>query len=398
MTKKIKIAFLNDTMGPYHYARLEASNISSDCTFIEFSNEDHTNYWDTSKEKVPNKITLFDDKPITQKSKKEIKKRLFSVLNNITPDVVLISGWDAIASLLGVSWSIANNIPIIILSESQSHDFKRLKIKEFAKRYLLKLFDSAFVGGINQMQYLEDLGFNKEKIFPGCDLVDNEYFIKNSKLSKESKSLLRKNLNLPEKFLFTSCRFIEKKNLKFLLEVFKQFNDIDSSWNLVIAGDGPLKDELTEMASNLNIDDKVFYPGYIQYNQIPIFYGLSSCFVLPSTTEQWGLVVNESLSCSKPVLVSKMCGSAPNLVEGRDVGFTFDPYNKDDLLDKLKRITVKENLIKFSENAPKVMEEFDKYHYSSNLNKAAEAAIKFHNKKTNFLSITILNLLIAYSK
>ena len=82
--------------------------------------------------------------------------------------------------------------------------------------------------------------------------------------------------------------------------------------------------------------------------------------------------------------------------------------NKKQIIDKklflnlkniLNKIIInKENLIKFSENAPKVMEEFDKYHYSSNLNKAAEAAMKFHNKKTNFLSMTILNLLIAYSK
>ena len=50
------------------------------------------------------------------------------------------------------------------------------------------------------------------------------------------------------------------------------------------------------------------------------FEGRFSCFVLPSITEQWGLVVNESLASGKPVIVSNRCGSAPNLVEDKDVG------------------------------------------------------------------------------
>tara|TARA_B100000767_G_scaffold274997_1_gene309955 strand:+ start:2135 stop:3331 length:1197 start_codon:yes stop_codon:yes gene_type:complete len=398
MTKKIKIAFLNDTMGPYHYARLEASNILSDCTFVEFSNVDHTNYWNTSKEKIPKKVTLFDDKPITQKSKKEIKQRLYLVLNDINPDVVLISGWDAVTSLLGVLWSKDNNIPIIILSESQSHDFKRSKIKEYIKKSLLKLFDSAFVGGKNQIEYLSNLGFEEARTFPGCDLVDNDYFKKNSNISNELRQNYLIELNLPQKFFFTSCRFIEKKNLKFLISAFKDFHRDNKSWNLVIAGEGPLSDDLKNLTSQLKISDQVFFPGYIQYDQIPILYGLSSCFVLPSTTEQWGLVVNESLACGKPVLVSNRCGSAPNLVKDKKVGYLFDPFNKKDLVEKMKSISENDNLKIFSQNASKVMNEFDKNHYSFNLNKAAVTAIDSYKVRKNFLSMFFLKFLILFSK
>ena len=396
--KKIKIAFLNDTMGPYHYARLEASNILSDCTFVEFSSIDHTNYWDTSKEKIAKKVTLFDDKPITQKSKKQIKKRLYSVLNDIKPDVVLISGWDAVTSLIGVLWSKNNNTPIIILSESQSHDFKRSKIKEHIKKSLLKLFDSAFVGGKNQIQYLSNLGFEEAKTFPGCDLVDNDYFKKNSFIADDLRQNYLTELNLPQKFFFTSCRFIEKKNLKFLISAFKDFYKDNKSWNLVIAGDGPLRDDLKNITSELEISDQVFFPGYVQYDQIPILYGLSSCFVLPSTTEQWGLVVNESLACGKPVLVSNRCGSAPNLVEGKKVGYLFDPFNKEDLVEKMKLIADDGNLKIFSQNALKVIDEFDKNHYSFNLNKAAVSAIETYTVRKNFLSMLFLKSLILFSK
>ena len=133
MSNKVKIAFLNDTMGPYHYARLDASNLLSDCTFIEFSNQDHTNYWKTSDEKTLKKITLFKEKPITEQNKIDISYRLNEVLATIDPDVVLISGWDATASLIGLRWCLNKNIPTIILSESQHHDFKELGLKNLLK-------------------------------------------------------------------------------------------------------------------------------------------------------------------------------------------------------------------------------------------------------------------------
>jgi glycosyltransferase involved in cell wall biosynthesis len=44
-----------------------------------------------------------------------------------------------------------------------------------------------------------------------------------------------------------------------------------------------------------------------------------------STTEQWGLVVNEAMAAGLPVLVSDRCGCAPDLVEVGVNGFTFDP-------------------------------------------------------------------------
>lgn len=399
MSNKVKIGFLNDTMGPYHYSRLDAANLLSDCTFIEFSNQDHTNYWKTTDEKTLKKITLFKEKPITEQNKIDISNRLNQVLTTIDPDVVLISGWDATASLIGLRWCLNNNIPTIILSESQHHDFKRTWLKEFIKKFILKLFDSAFVGGKNQIKYLSILKFPSENIYTGCDLVDNSYFKKNSFIPEEDKESLLIEKGLPKKFFFTSCRFVEKKNLIFLIETFKEFSKNNPSWSLVIAGDGPLKNQLLNTVKTLKLEDKVFFPGYVQYDEMPLFYGLSSCFILPSTTEQWGLVVNESLSCGKPVLVSERCGSAPNLVENKDVGYTFNPYDSSDLLRKMELIISEKNLKLFSANASNVMNTYDKNNYSLNLNNAAKRAIKVHKSKhKNFISILFLKVLIFLSK
>ena len=72
-------------------------------------------------------------------------------------------------------------------------------------------------------------------------------------------------------------------------------------------------------------------PGFKQYDELPIYYGLAGAFIHASTTEQWGLVVNEAMAAGLPVIVSERCGCAPDLVENGRNGFTFDPYDVDAL-------------------------------------------------------------------
>ena len=167
---------------------------------------------------------------------------------------------------------------------------------------------------------------------------------------------------------------------------------------MVIAGDGPLKEDLESFLDEHDLNDRVFLPGYIQYDEIPIFYGLSSCFILPSITEQWGLVINESLASGKPVLVSDKCGCAPNLVQNQEVGFIFNPMDEDDLLSKMNFITEEDTYKLFCNNTKNVMRKFDKNHYSKNLNMSAKKAKLSYKRYNNPISLIILNLLIFFSK
>jgi glycosyltransferase involved in cell wall biosynthesis len=96
-------------------------------------------------------------------------------------------------------------------------------------------------------------------------------------------------------------------------------------WFLVLLGDGPLRGELEGRISELGIRNSVLLPGFKQYSDLPTYYGLAGAFVHVSTTEQWGLVVNEAMASGLPVLVSNRCGCATDLVEVGRNGFTFDP-------------------------------------------------------------------------
>src|SRR5205823_7578307 len=104
-------------------------------------------------------------------------------------------------------------------------------------------------------------------------------------------------------------------------------------WDVVLLGDGPLREALNSQLSTLNLHPHVQLPGFKQYNELPVYYALAKAFVHASTTEQWGLVVNEAIASGLPVIVSERCGCAPELV--RDNGFTFDPTDEHVLASQL---------------------------------------------------------------
>ena len=393
-----KLAYLNDTMGPYHYARLEAANKFLKCIFIEFSSRDHTNLWEGKKTKYSDKVILFKDKPITEQNYSDIKSRLYNELDIIKPDVVLVFGWDSICSLLAIIWCLNENVPIIMLSESQEIDFKRNAMNEYVKSKLLKLIDSAFVGGLNQEKYLVKLGFDSSKIFKGCDIVDNSYFTKKSfNIRKKAKYYIDK-CKLPDKYFFVVCRLVKKKNINTLIKTFKLFLDQGFEWSLVIAGEGPEKEILENLAIKLKIAHKVKFLGYVEYDQIPIYYALSKCFVLPSITEQWGLVVNEALASGTPVIVSNRCGSSVELVKGNNVGFTFDPYFENDLLEKMIEMTDESVRDTFSLNTSDIIKRYNDNHFGTGLKQAFDSAIINYNKNKSVFSKILLRILIIIKR
>jgi glycosyltransferase involved in cell wall biosynthesis len=57
--------------------------------------------------------------------------------------------------------------------------------------------------------------------------------------------------------------------------------------------------------------------------------------VLPSTSEPWGLVVNEALSYGCPVVVSNVCGCVPELVIDNVTGFQYQVGNVDQLAHRM---------------------------------------------------------------
>jgi glycosyltransferase involved in cell wall biosynthesis len=260
-------------------------------------------------------------------------------LRALRPDAVAICGYREASALAALAWAKTRGKIAVLMSESSYDDKPRRRLGEWGKRLLVRHFDAALVGGRKQQAYAAGLGIPEERIFLGYDVVDNPYFAAGALAARRRATEHRRRLGLVAPFFLTVCRFIPKKNLGMLLEAYRRYRGLAGAgaWDLVLCGSGPLEESLAGQAREIG---GVHFPGFQQLEALPIFYGLASVFILASSHfEQWGLVVNEAMASGLPVLVSRACGCAPELVRQGLNGFTFDPGDPEGLARLLLRMS-----------------------------------------------------------
>src|SRR5881398_976071 len=342
MERKPAVAVVFHHIGPYHHTRLNAAADRLTVTGIEWSAKAYDAWGAADSRARYHKVSLFREATEKHPGKAELQRAFRSALNQANPDVVAVNGWNNFGSLIAANCCMRRGIPMVVMSESSRQDEPRTWWKEAIKRRIAGLYSAALVGGQRHVEYLVELGMPRERIFTGYNVVDNAYFeqraleIRNANPPQADET--RKKHALPEKYFLASARFIEKKNLLRLISAYAEYrrrsevSGEDAPWDLVLLGDGPMRDTLNTQLSTLNLHAHVHLPGFKPYDELPVYYGLAKAFVHASTTEQWGLVVNEAVASGLPVIVSERCGCVPELVRGN--GFTFDPFDEQELVER----------------------------------------------------------------
>jgi len=259
------------------------------------------------------------------------------------------------------------------------------------------LNSSGFVAGSTSIDYLKFLGMPETRIFIGCDVVDNGFFAERARVFQQDSAAVRKRFCLPEEYFLASNRFIRIKNLFFLLQAYAKYcnNVVGDPWKLVLLGDGPLKHQILSRTEDLGLGDKVIFPGFRQYEELPAYYGLAGAFIHASTKEPWGLVVNEAMACGLPIIVSSRCGCAPDLVRHGCNGFTFDPYDSDELADYLTFVSGDTcNRDEMGQASREIIDCWSLDTFTSNLIKAANVAKEADRPQIDYVSKFILWSLI----
>ena len=342
----MRVAVIFHRVGPYHCARLEAAARQCDVTAIELVAETQDYAWSPVKDTGGySRLTLFTSGDTRTMSVKQVFGRTENALQNCRPDAVAIPGWSDKGALAALRWCMETGTPSILMSESTALDESRVRWREWIKERIARLYSTALVGGQRHVDYLAELGMPRKQIFTGYDVVDNEHFRQKAVEVRNQRSEVRQKYGLPENYLLGSARFIKKKNLPTLIRAYARYRQLAGNrddgeritdnrpWDLVLLGDGPLRETLNSQLSTLNLHGHVHLLGFKQYDELPVYYALAKAFVHTSTTEQWGLVVNEASASGLPVIVSSRCGCVPELVQ--DNGFTFDPMNQQELASRL---------------------------------------------------------------
>jgi glycosyltransferase involved in cell wall biosynthesis len=287
-------------------------------------------------------LILFPNQSFESVPKNDMWISLRRKLEEFQPDVIFIYGYTLDIMRRAKSWADHHGVAIALISDSNHFDKKRYGILEFVKYLYVSRLDAAFVGGTSSSLYVQKLGISKERSILGYDVVDNDFFCEQAKINRVMATRIRQKWNLPENYFLFIGRLIREKNLYRLFDAYKAYvNSQPRAWSLVICGDGPDRQELRDFVAKLpkNLSEKVLFYGHIKQPEIIDFYSCASCFVLPSVSETWGLVVNEAMSCGLPVLVSNRCGCAADLVANHSNGWTFDPLDCSVITDLMMKVS-----------------------------------------------------------
>ena len=372
----LKIALIFTNYGPYHLARV--SSFQKICLKlgwlalgIELARYEEEYPWKTVREDINFDIySVITEKPVEQASFWQITKYLYSTLAQSKSDIFVISGYARPSMLLTLLWCLWHRKPAILLSETTEYDEPRSWWKEKIKKWLLTKYKAALVGGQPQKRYLIKLGMPADAIFLGYDVVGNDVFH-----PSQIKSLIFP-LNKP--FFLAINRFVQKKNLQFLLSSYANYHHKlgADAWDLVICGDGELRLQLEAQITTQGIKDYVHLPGFLQQEQLLPYFAHANCFIHASIQEQWGLVVNEAMAASLPVLVSNRCGCYEDLIIEGVNGFGFDPENAQQLTDLMLKMSSGEiDLNQMSQAALEHIQKFSPDYFAQGLMQSIEYAL-----------------------
>ena len=88
---------------------------------------------------------------------------------------------------------------------------------------------------------------------------------------------------------------------------------------LVVAGDGPNRGMLENLAADLGVAERVDFLGAVPQSQLRAHYGAADAMVLASSREGWANVLLESMACGTPVVASRVYGT-PEVVAAPAAG------------------------------------------------------------------------------
>jgi colanic acid/amylovoran biosynthesis glycosyltransferase len=141
-----------------------------------------------------------------------------------------------------------------------------------------------------------------------------------------------------------ACRLIAKKGLATALRAFARFHQEQPRARFLIAGDGPMRDEVLALAGELGIAEAVELPGFLSQDQLAALYARSHLFVHPSelTTEQNQEGVPnsmlEAMATGLPVLAT-LHGGIPEAVAHGETGLLVPERDHEALFAAMKEAT-----------------------------------------------------------
>ena len=256
--------------------------------------------------------------------------------------------------------------PIILCSDVWGWK-RRRSLKETLKLPLFKFIvshsDAILVPGTKQKEYYISLGASSDKVF----IMPNVSSLVVKEEDYENKEKLKEKLNIGTKqVVLYAGRLVKQKGVEYLIKAFAKLREERDDIVLIVVGRGECKDELLLLSKNLNIENHIYFMGFIENVSLSPYYLLCNVCVVPSITygqaDCWGYVINEAMYCGKPVIATDAVGAAFDMIKDGENGFIVPEKDVNALYEALKKMISDSDLEKkMGIKSKKIIEEGFRY-------------------------------------
>lgn len=125
------------------------------------------------------------------------------------------------------------------------------------------------------------------------------------------------------------------KRVPDILAAFKALRDRGVEATLCLVGDGPDRDAVEQLASDLGIVRDILFVGY--QRDVAPYYAFFDAFLLPSANEGTPVVAIEALASERPVVATRV-GGVPDVVDDGEDGFLVEVGDIPALADRLEQL------------------------------------------------------------
>lgn len=198
-------------------------------------------------------------------------------------------------------------IPILITTAHSNNEGGRFRMFIYRiTNFLSDEFTNVSQDAINE--FVKKGAISKNKMLKIYNGININLFTKND-------HILRKFDETEPVFLSVGS-LTKLKDHENLINAFYLLSQKIDGARLIIAGDGPLKNNLLKLTTSLNLTSKISFIGIC--NDIPTLMKKVDIFVLSSTHEGFGLVIAEAMA-SKLLVIATDCGGSREVIG--DCGF-----------------------------------------------------------------------------
>jgi len=226
---------------------------------------------------------------------------LVDVIRAFDPDAVLMTSWNYCKAYRAVMRSLPPSVVRILIMDNLWRAAPRQWVGRATHRwYVRPVADAAMVPSDRSEFYARRLGFATADVIRGSLSADVELFGSPPRSAEE--------LGSRRSFLYAG-RLVTHKGADILAAAYSAYRDLsDDPWQLHVVGMGPLESEFHGLAG-------VIVHGFLQPPQVAELMRASSCLLLTSRIEPYGVVLHEAAAAGLPILCSDFAGAAPGMVQ-----------------------------------------------------------------------------------